>query len=190
MIAPPSQESPRSDQITPEEAIRCPACQHLTTASFPAGVDAPAQYGPRVQALAVYLSHFQLLPLERVREVLADLCQCQLSEGSLVNWIAEAAKTLEPTIQRLKTWLIASSLQHADETGIRIKGFLHWVHVNAIRWLTLYSWHRKRGPRRSIRSGSGHTFKAERCTTAGPATSATRARIVGVEHISYAIACM
>jgi transposase len=34
---------------------------------------------------------------------------------------------------------------HADETGVRIKGILHWVHVAATSLLTLYSWHRKRG---------------------------------------------
>ncbi|EFH82718.1 IS66 family transposase [Ktedonobacter racemifer] len=127
------------------EEVCCPACQHLTPGSFPLGVDAPAQYGPGVQALAIYLSHFQLLPLERVCEALANLCQCHLSEGTLVNWITKAAKTLEPTIQHIKTLLLASSLQHADETGIRVKGLLHWMHVNGTRWLTLYSWHRKRG---------------------------------------------
>ncbi len=127
------------------EEICCPACQHRNQGSFPAGVDAPAQYGPGVQALAVYLSQFQLLPLERTCEALTDLCQCPLSQGTLVNWIAQAAHTLEPSIQHLTTLLIAGSFLHADETGIRIKGRLHWVHVTATRWLTLYYWHRKRG---------------------------------------------
>jgi transposase len=127
------------------EEICSPLCQHLTKATFPTGVDAPAQYGPGVQALAVYLSQFQLLPMERTCEALEDLCQCRLSEGTLVNWIVEAAKRLEPTIQQIHALVLAGSLQHADETGIRIKGLLHWVHVNATRWLTLYSWHRKRG---------------------------------------------
>jgi len=127
------------------EEICCPACQHLTRPPFPTGIDAPAQYGPHVQSLAVYLSQFQLLPMARTCEVLEDLCQCHLSEATLVNWIGEAAKQLEPTIQHLKSLLIATTFQHADETGIRIKGLLHWVHVNATRWLTLYGWHRKRG---------------------------------------------
>jgi transposase len=127
------------------EAICCPACQHGTTAQFPEGMDAPAQYGPRVQALAVYLSQFQLLPLERTCEALRDLCQCSLSQGTLVNWMTEAATTLEPTLQRIKALLLAGSFLHADETGIRIKGLLHWVHVAATRFLTLYGWHRKRG---------------------------------------------
>jgi transposase len=127
------------------EEICCPACQHLTRATFPTHVQAPAQYGPYVQAMAVYLSQFQLLPLGRTCEALEDLYHCQVSEASVVNWIAKAANQLEPTIKQLKTLLIASPLQHADETGIRIKGLLHWVHVNATHWLTLYSWHRKRG---------------------------------------------
>lgn len=127
------------------EEICCPACQHLTRGTFPVGVDAPAQYGRRVQAMAVYLSQFQLLPLERTCEALEDLYRCQVSQASVLSWIAKAARQLEPTIEHLKALLLAGSLQHADETGIRIKGLLHWVHVNATRWLTVYSWHRKRG---------------------------------------------
>ena len=62
--------------------------------AFPTGVNAPAQYGPRVQALAVYLSQFQLLPMERIGEIFTDLFECHLSEGSLANWIAQASRTL------------------------------------------------------------------------------------------------
>jgi transposase len=127
------------------EEICCPACHHRTQARFPVGVDAPAQYGPRVQAFAVYLSQFQLVPLERTCEVLNDLCQCSLSQATLVNWIAQAARTLQPTIQRIKTLLQSGSFLHADETGIRLKGLLHWMHVASTRFLSLYAWHRKRG---------------------------------------------
>ncbi len=127
------------------EAIGCPRCQHVTVARFPAGVKAPAQYGPQVQALAVYLSQYQLLPMERIGEIFADLWGCQLSEGTLATWIREAARTLGPTMLILKHLLLASKLDHVDETGGRIKGLLHWFHVNATKWLTLYSWHRKRG---------------------------------------------
>ena len=119
------------------ETVECPACGHLTAGTFPAGVDAPAQYGPRMQALVVYLSQFQLLPLARVSELVADLWGCLLSEGTVATWIAEAASTLEPSILLLKQWLTASRLDHVDETGIRIKGLLHWLHVTATQWLTL-----------------------------------------------------
>ncbi len=127
------------------EAIGCPACGHLTVAKFPAGVDAPVQYGSRLRAVAVYLSQFQLLPMERIGELCADLWGCSLSEGTLASWIAEAARTLEPPMLALKRWLMASRVNHVDETGIRIKGLLHWVHVTATKWLTAYFWHDKRG---------------------------------------------
>jgi len=52
---------------------------------------------------------------------------------------------LSPTMLTLKRLLLAQKVDHVDETGGRIKGLLHWFHVNATKWLTLYGWHRKRG---------------------------------------------
>jgi transposase len=37
------------------EAICCPTCHTTSVGSFPAAVSAPVQYGPHLQALAVYL---------------------------------------------------------------------------------------------------------------------------------------
>lgn len=127
------------------EVLTCPMCQHQNTGSFPSGVRAPAQYGPGVQALAVYFSQYQLLPMERIGEVFEDLLSCRLSEGTLATWIQEAARTLGPTMLLLKRLLLTQKLDHVDETGGRVKGLLHWFHVNATQWLTLYHWHRQRG---------------------------------------------
>ena len=35
--------------------------------------------------------------------------------------------------------------QHADETGIRVYGMLHWLHVNCTHFLTHLAWHVPRG---------------------------------------------
>lgn len=127
------------------EEVRCPHCQHLTRAEFPAGVEAPVQYGPNVRALAVYLHQYQLIPLARTCELLSDLCECQLSQGTLTTWVEFAAAKLKETVEGIAEWLSASRLQHADETGIRIGGKLHWLHVNSTRFLTHLAWHAKRG---------------------------------------------
>jgi transposase len=55
------------------EQKQCPACHHITVASFPAEVAAPLQYGPRLGAMAVYLVQQHLLPWARACEILGDL---------------------------------------------------------------------------------------------------------------------
>jgi transposase len=127
------------------EEVCCPRCQQVNAGSFPAGVEAPTQYGPNLRALAVYLHQYQLVPLARTCELLCDLCDCQLSEGTLIGWVELAAQTLEPAVERIADWISASRLQHGDETGVRVGGKLHWMHVNSTRWLTHLTWHAKRG---------------------------------------------
>jgi transposase len=69
------------------ERKQCPHCQQITAAAFPAGVEAPVQYGMRLGATALYLVHQQLLPWARACEVLADLVGVQISEGTLASLI-------------------------------------------------------------------------------------------------------
>jgi transposase len=47
------------------EEKHCPTCSHLTRASFPAAVKAPAHYGASIQALAVSLVQGQVVPSAR-----------------------------------------------------------------------------------------------------------------------------
>jgi transposase len=127
------------------EEVCCPACQHVSRGSFPAGVEAPVQYGPQMRALAVYLHEYQLVPLARVSELLTDLYACSVSEGTLMRWVEFAAEQLTPVVAQIADWLSAGPLQHADETGMRIAGKRHWLHVNSTRWLTHLAWHARRG---------------------------------------------
>jgi len=129
------------------QVICCPSCQRLTPGTFPEGVNAPVQYGPRVQAVAVYLSQYQLLPLQRTCEALSDLCHASISQGTVLTWIAEAASSLEPTCQRITELLLRSGVLHVDETSLHLGGLVRWVHVHASTWLTVYRWHPKRGAR-------------------------------------------
>jgi transposase len=51
-------------------------------ADFPPGVTRPVQYGASVKAQSVYMSQFQLLPYDRMRDYFADQCGIPLSAGS------------------------------------------------------------------------------------------------------------
>lgn len=127
------------------EAVCCPQCQQMTRGAFPPEVRAPAQYGPHLRALAVYLNQYQLLPEARTCETLADLVGCPLSDGTVAGWVQEAAEILAPTVAQIADLVAASRVQHADETGVRIEGRLHWLHVNSTRFLTHLAWHQQRG---------------------------------------------
>lgn len=127
------------------ESVRCPRCQQITRGAFPSEVRAAVQYGPRVQAIAVYLHQYHLLPEARTCQAMADLVGARISDGTLERWGKSAATTVAPQVERIATYVRASPVDHTDETGIRIRGVLHWLHTHSTRWLTWVQVHAKRG---------------------------------------------
>jgi transposase len=125
--------------------VRCPHCAHVSVGMFPPDAPSRAQYGSGVRALAVYLVEQQHLPLGRVPQLLADLVGLRLARGTLVGWIQQAARVLEPVEQHLKGALSQAPVLHHDETGVRRAGKLAWAHVTSTSRLTHYAIHTKRG---------------------------------------------
>jgi len=126
-------------------ACRCPVCHHTTRAAFPEGVEAPVQYGPQIKALGVYLACYQLLPHARSAQLLHDLLGVSFSPGTLLAVQQRCAQRLAPVEEQIKAALIRAQVSHYDETGARIAGRLHWLHVAATPRLTHYAAHAKRG---------------------------------------------
>ena len=98
-----------------------------------------------MKAIVTYLKHFQLLPYERLTELLEDLFGLPLSAGTLCRISEEASKVLVQTTDRIREAICGSAIVHCDETGMRIGKLLHWLHVAATDTLTWYLPHRKRG---------------------------------------------
>ena len=127
------------------ELKTCP-CGHVNRAPFPAGVNAPTQYGPRVRSTLVYLKDCQLLPSERLTEIMRDLFGCSsFSEGTVATFSAECFERLEPVDELLREQVTAAAVAGFDETGVRSDGSLHWLHTVSTEYLTWYFAHRKRG---------------------------------------------
>jgi transposase len=127
------------------ERKQCPFCQQITAAPFPAGVEAPIQYGMRLGAIGVYLVQQQLLPWARACEVLADLVGVQISEGTLASLIERCAQNLGEVEEQIKEALVQAEVLHQDETGLYVNGARYWMHVACTAHLTHYAIHRKRG---------------------------------------------
>ena len=134
-------------EVTEHQSLRkrCVGCGTTTAGAFPEGVTQPVQYGPRIKALGVYFQAYQLLPLERTSEALADLFGASLSVGTLKTALRAASQTLLPVEAQIRAALIQSPVAHFDETGVQIDGKLRWLHVTATPRLTFYQPHDKRG---------------------------------------------
>ena len=127
------------------EHKQCPRCQYLTQAAFPPAIAAPIQYGPKIGAVAVYLTQQQLLPLERTCEVLGDLLGVHMSEGTVGDLIQRTACRLAPVEQQIKEALRQAAVIHQDETSVSVAGKRFWEHVTSTATLTQYQVHQSRG---------------------------------------------
>jgi len=133
--------------VTEHQAeIRSCACGVENVASFPDGVGAPTQYGPRLRALAICLVTQQHLPFRRACEILFDIYGATVSEGTVLDWVRTTAEQdVAPVVEQIAELLKAAPVVHLDETGARTEGRLGWVHSAGTARATHYSFSRRRG---------------------------------------------
>src|SRR5437764_1996754 len=138
---------PIKPQVTEYQAhdVPCPQCGYVTRGSFPQEVASRVQYGTMIQGIALYLLYGQLLPYARTAELLADVCGCNLSPGTLEAFVRQGADRLIEAEEQIKQALRAAEVIGTDETGIRVQGVLHWLHTARTETLTHYAYHCKRG---------------------------------------------
>lgn len=123
----------------------CPGCGEKSRATFPAEVAHSVQYGARLKGTAVYLNQYQLLPLQRTKELFFDMFEHVLSEGTLVNTNEECFENLERTEEIIKDRIRQSAAANFDETGVRVEAQTQWLHSASTPELTFYGVHEKRG---------------------------------------------
>ena len=134
-------------QVSAHRAIekRCEACGHLSRGLFPDQVKAPVQYGARLKAHLLYLSAYQLIPYDRLSQLIADCFGHRISPGTLAELAEQAGEALSGPCQEIERLVAKSALVHADETSLRVAGKLHYVHVASTETLTVYGLTSSRG---------------------------------------------
>jgi transposase len=139
---PPKRLWVREHQV---EEKQCPRCFHLTRASFPTEVKAPAQYGTTIKTLTTYLVEGQALPYARASQLLQELLGVQLSAGSITSFVKTCHQQLAEVETHLKAALVKAPVLNQDETGLRVGTEGWWVHVCSTERLTHYAAHPSRG---------------------------------------------
>jgi transposase len=149
----------RAQVIAHQQMRATCTCGAVHLGTWPPGVNAPAQYGASIQAMAVHLNQYHLLPLARSAALLNDLYGISLSQASIQAFAQEAAAALSPTVAAIGQAVQASPIAHADESGIRVTGKLHWLHCLVTPSLTWLAPHARRGSAAMQALGLLHGFK-------------------------------
>lgn len=138
---------PHPVEVTEHRAHRCqcPCCGAETEAVFPPGVTAPAQYGPNIAALVVYLQHWHFIPEDWLAELMREVFGVDLSAATIAALAQRKAEEWTGLADHIGEQVKQAAVKHLDETGYRIAGLLHWLHVASTWLLTFYRTSRKRG---------------------------------------------
>lgn len=120
---------------------------------------APVQYDESVKSMLVYLREQQHLSFDRVQQTCADLFGFTPADGTISSAIGECSQALLPIESGIKTGIEQSPVQHNDESGLRVEGSNHWVHVAATGSLTYYFVHKKRGRKALEELGTLNNYK-------------------------------
>jgi transposase len=123
----------------------CSACGTETQAAFPAEVKAAAQYGATVEALVVYLQAWQLIPEDRLAELMSDVFGVEVATATIAAMGHRKAQEFTGLAEQIEQQVKKAAVKHLDETGYRIAGALQWLHVASTWLLTCYRTADKRG---------------------------------------------
>ena len=153
--------SPLNIQVTEHRVLIkvCPNCYYKNKGAFPKHVTQPTQYGPHLTSVLAYLSHYQLIPFNRLKQLTQDIFGVTISQGTLVNMTKRFYELLETTEASIKENLLASSYLHLDETGCYVNGKRQWLHVTSNKRYTHYFVHEKRGSQAIEANGILPSFK-------------------------------
>jgi hypothetical protein len=95
-------------------------CGREHVAARPPGVpDSPVSTGPGLRALAVYLVVFQHVPVERCRDLIADVAGAPVSAGFIHSCLAAAADLVSGVIKLIAALITAAHVAGFDETTLR-----------------------------------------------------------------------
>ncbi len=127
------------------EIKQCPCCQKEVKASFPANVTQPVQYGNRLRAQISYLNNYQLLPWQRTCDLIEDFYQHRPAQGLIPSSNQQLEEGIDPSLTEIWRQLQQANVVNFDESGVRVVGKLHWLHVASTPELTYYGVDPKRG---------------------------------------------
>ncbi len=133
---------------------RCPVCGMNVSGKPPADCKGTLNYGHKIRSLAVVLTQYACVGIDKTRKILRDLLGVPISGGTIKNIMAECACLAAAGPNKdIKRHLLSSPTLNVDETGGRMAGKTQWFHVASNSKFTLLTAHGKRGREGSAAGG-------------------------------------
>ena len=132
-------------EIIEHRLAQVECCGRHHVGEYPQEVTASVQYGPGVRALVTKLSIDHRMPLAQISLLFEDLFGYDLNSTTIEETLERVHALAEPLEQQIIAGLLDGDLAHFDETGLRVAGKLHWLHVASSDTLTYLYLHEKRG---------------------------------------------
>ena len=105
----------------------CPHCHRKANAKLPGGSGKKTSYGPKLQALVIFLSVEHSIPYERIVEIMRDVFLISsISEGTVKNILARNAKKSQSVYNAILGQVAKENAAGMDETGVYINKLLCW----------------------------------------------------------------
>ena len=123
----------------------CPRCGTRTKGRFPEDMPGPLQYGPGVKAYILNMIIAQMVSFKRVQQSIKTLIGQVISEATMLKYIMQLHRCLEPWEQGAIEEILARPAMHVDETSLRVDKKKQWIHVYSAGDITLKFLHPKRG---------------------------------------------
>ena len=140
-------ELPRIAPIVTEyrrHCLRCVACGTQTQAAWPATMPA-GSFGPRVQATVGYLTGRIGASQREVQDILATLCQTDVSVGGIGALEQAVSAALAVPVAEAQTYVQRQPVRNADETSWPEKSQRRWLWISVTPLVTIFRLLKTRG---------------------------------------------
>ncbi len=119
-------------KVTEHQQIvkNCPCCGIENKGKLPGTLDyCQVQYGLNIQYLIAYLSVYQFIAVDRIRDLFSVLTSESISTGFIYKSIRTISTSLEEAYHKILVHIKASKVAGSDETGCRISGSRMWFWI-------------------------------------------------------------
>ena len=107
----------------------CSKCGSENVADLAPHLKGNVQYHPNVSAIVGYLSVRQYVPYNRIAEMMGDVFNLHISEGTVDNMLISLTEKATPVYEEIQNRLMDSDMVGGDETLVRINGGKGWLFV-------------------------------------------------------------